>query len=393
MDLSLTSSQEMVKSVARSFMEREAPTDVIVGLQRADSSLEPGLWRKATALGWLGMLVPPEYGGSGESLSDAAVLYEELGRGPLPGPFFSSGVLGALTVLEAGTEEQRREILPGLARGERVLSVAITEPNASWGPAGITLAPRRRDRTGPAAADRSGSTSAASSGEGYTLDGTKLFASDATSATDLVVAVRTGDGPADISLLHVDARAAGVTTRRLPGFLSWQCEVTFEGVDVPAAALLGGREHQGWAALARALERALPLLCAYIVGGCQAVFEKSVAHSQNRVQFGVPIGRFQRVQDHIVRLVNHLDGARWATWEALWKLDSGRPAAASVHMAKAVASEAYLEACNAAHEVHAGMGVLTEYGLSAHTQMSRTLFHYLGDPRWHKRRMADALQW
>jgi alkylation response protein AidB-like acyl-CoA dehydrogenase len=374
MDLSLTESQEMLKAATRSFMEREAPTDVIVGLQRTGSDPPPELWRKASDLGWLGILVSPEYGGSGETLSTAAVLYEELGRGPLPGPFWSSGALGALTVMESATEEQRGRILPAIARGERVLSVAITEPNASWGPAGITLAPQRSDGV-------------------YGLNGTKLFVSDATSATDLIVAVRTGDGLADVSLLHVDARAPGVTARRLPGFLWSQCEVTFDGVEVPVAALLGGREQHGWAALARALERALPLLCAYIVGGCQAVFEKSVAHTQNRVQFGVPIGRFQRVQDHVVRLVNHLDSARWATWEALWKLDTGRPAAASVHLAKAVASEAYLEACNAAHEIHAGMGVLMEYGLAAHTQMSRTLYSYLGDPRWHKRRMADSLEW
>ena len=181
--------------------------------------------------------------------------------------------------------------------------------------------------------------------------------------------------------------------RRLPGFLSWQCEVSLENVDVTAGDVLGDRPNQGWAILERALEKALPILCSYMVGGCQQVFDMSVAHSRTRVQFGVPIGRFQRVQDHIVRLVNHLDGARWATGEALWKLDTGRPAAAAVHMAKAVASEAYLEACNAAHEVHAGQGSLVEYGLAAHTQMSRTLFHYLGDPRWHKRRMADALGW
>lgn len=374
MDLSLTESQEMLKTTARAFMEREAPTDVIVGLQRTESAPAPELWRKAADLGWLGILIPPEYGGSGESLSTAAVLYEEMGRGPLPGPFFNSGVLGALTVMEGGTEDQCRRILPAVARGERVLSVAITEPNTSWGPAGVTLAPQRRDGV-------------------YTLNGTKLFVGDATSATDLIVAVRTGDGPGDVGLLHVEATAAGVATRRLGGFVSGQCEVTFDGVEVPVGGLLGGSEQRGWAAFARALERAVPLLCAYIVGGCQAVFEKSVAHSQNRVQFGVPIGRFQRVQDHVVRLVNHLDGARWATWEALWKLDTGQPAAASVHLAKAVASEAYLEACNAAHEVHAGMGVLVEYGLAAHTQMSRTLFHYLGDPRWHKRRMADALGW
>jgi alkylation response protein AidB-like acyl-CoA dehydrogenase len=374
MDLALTESQEMLKTTARTFMEREAPVDVVVGLQKAESSLEPELWRKAARLGWLGILIPSEYGGSGERLSDAAVLYEELGRGPLPGPFFSSGVLGALTVLEAGNEEQRRRILPGVATGERVLTVAITEPNTSWGPAGITLAPQGRNGS-------------------FTLNGTKLFVADATSATDLLVAVRTGEAPGDVSLLHVDARARGVTARRLPGFLSWQCEVAFDNVEVPASALLGGREQRGWASLSRALERALPLLCAYIVGACQAVYEKSVTYTQTRVQFGVPIGRFQRVQDHVVKLVNHLDGARWATWEALWKLDTGRPAGASVHMAKAVASEAYLEVCNAAHEVHAGMGVLIEYGLAAHTQMSRTLFHYLGEPRWHKRRMADALEW
>jgi alkylation response protein AidB-like acyl-CoA dehydrogenase len=374
MDLALTESQEMLKGIARSFMERETPKDTIVAMQKAESSLDADVWRKASALGWPGMLIPAEYGGSGSTVSDAAVLYEELGRGPVPGPFFSSGVLGALTVLEAGTERQRRELLPAVARGERVLTVAVTEPNTSWGAAGITLRPQRKNGD-------------------YALHGTKLFVSDATAASDLIVAVRTGDGTRDVSLLRVDAGARGVTRRRLPGFLSWQCEVTFDNVAVPNSALLGAAEGEGWAALERALVKALPLLSSYMVGGCQAVFELSVAHSQTRVQFGQPVGRFQRVQDHIIRLVNHLDAARWATWEALWKVDSGRDAAASVHMAKAVASEGYLDACNAAHEVHAGQGVLVEYGLPAHTQMSRTLFHYLGDPRWHKRRMADALSW
>ncbi|HET7293487.1 MAG TPA: acyl-CoA dehydrogenase family protein, partial [Vicinamibacteria bacterium] len=345
----------------------------IVAQQGAVSSLAPDLWRKACAAGWLGMLIPAEHGGSEGSLTDAGVLHEELGRGPLPGPFFSSGVLGALTVLEAASAAQQRAILPGVAAGETILTAAITEPSTSWGPQGVTLRARRL-------------------GDRYRLDGTKLFVSDATAATDLIVAVRSGDAPRDLSLLLVDAHAPGVRTRPLPGFVSWQGEVTFEGVEVPVSRCLGD-EHQGWAALERALGRAWPVLCSYMVGGCQAVFEMSVAHSRERVQFGVPIGKFQRVQDHIIRLVNHLDAARWTTAEALWKLDTSRPAAAAVHMAKAVSSEAYLEACNAAHEVHAGQGSLTEYGLAAHTQMSRTLFAYLGDPRWHKRRMADALAW
>jgi alkylation response protein AidB-like acyl-CoA dehydrogenase len=373
-DLALTEPQEMLRSAARTFVERETPRHVIVALQRSESSLVPALWRKASELGWLGMLIPSEYGGGEASLTDAAVLYEELGRGPVPGPFFSSGVLGALTLREAGSEAQQRSLLPRVASGEAVLSVAVTEPNASWGPEGVTLAPQR-------------------AGDGYRLDGTKLYVSDANAATDLIVAARTGAAPGDLSLMVVDARAPGVRTRRLPGFLSWQCELTFDGVEVPAGNLLGGRENQGWAQLERVLVKALPVLCSYMVGGCQAVFDMSVAHSRERVQFGVPIGKFQRVQDHIIRLVNHLDSARWTTAEALWKVDTGRPASAAVHMAKAVSSEAYLEACNAAHEVHAGQGSLVEYGLAAHTQMSRTLFAYLGDPRWHKRRMVDALAW
>src|SRR5262247_1304273 len=373
MDLALTESQEMLRTSARSFVEREAPTHTIVALQREPSSLVHALWRKAADVGWPGILVPAEYGGSESTLTDAAVLFEELGRGPVPGPFWSSGVLGVLTVLEAASAQQRNAILPAVARGEIILSVAVTDPNTSWGPQAVTLRPQRI-------------------GDRYRLDGVKLFVSDATAATHLIVAVRTGDGAGDVGLLLVDARAPGVHARRLPGFLSWQDEVRFDGVEVPASALLG-RENQGWAALERALGRALPVLCSYMVGGCQAVFDMSVKHSQQRVQFGVPIGRFQRVQDHVIRLVNSLDAARWTTAEALWKLDSGRPAIDAVHMAKAVACESYMEACNAAHEVHAGQGSLLEYGLVAHTQMSRTLFAHLGDPRWHKRRMADALAW
>jgi alkylation response protein AidB-like acyl-CoA dehydrogenase len=109
------------------------------------------------------------------------------------------------------------------------------------------------------------------------------------------------------------------------------------------------------------------------------------------MQFGTPIGRFQRVQDHVINLVNQLDAARWTTYEALWKLDTDKPAADSIHLAKAVGSEAYYQACNHAHEVHAGVGSMTEYGLTLHTTASRTLYHYLGDPLYHRRLLAEAL--
>jgi alkylation response protein AidB-like acyl-CoA dehydrogenase len=196
-----------------------------------------------------------------------------------------------------------------------------------------------------------------------------------------------------VSLLHVDAKARGVTTRRLPGFVSWQCEVSFDNVVVPASALLG-EAQRGWTALSRALERALPLLCAYIVGACQAVYEKSVAYTQPASSFGVPIGRFQRVQDHVIRLVNHLDSARWTTWEALWKLDTGRPATASVTHGQGGGERGLSRRLQCrATKCTAAWVCSWSTGLWRTRRCLATLFHHLGVPRWHKRQMANALDW
>src|SRR5262249_30057160 len=148
-------------------------------------------------LGWLGLLIPPAYGGGGASLTDAAVLYEEFGRGPLPGPFFSSGVLSALTVLEGGSKEQRQRILPEIASGRQVFTLAIAEPARSWGPQGVALALERR-------------------GDRYLVNGVKLFVSDGGAATHLIVAVRTGSEREAISLLIVDKQTKGVSARVLP---------------------------------------------------------------------------------------------------------------------------------------------------------------------------------
>jgi alkylation response protein AidB-like acyl-CoA dehydrogenase len=258
------------------------------------------------------------------------------------------------------------------------LSVAVTEPNYGWRPETVQMR---------ANLDRGH----------YVLNGVKLFVHDAKAATHLLCAVRTApssNGASQgITVLIVDASAPGVAVRTLPGWTGQVDEVSFHSVQVPADEVLEGGEGHGWEILEAAALQAIPVLCAYQVGSCQAVFEMAVAYSRSRVQFSQPIGRFQRVQDHIIGMVNQLDAARWTTYEALWKLDAGRPAASSVHLAKAVTSEAALKVCDGAHEVHAGVGVMREYGLTLHTQRSRTLYHYLGDARLHRRRMADALGW
>jgi alkylation response protein AidB-like acyl-CoA dehydrogenase len=378
MDLGLTEAQELLKTTAADFIQQEYPKETLIALENTPTGVTPELFRKVAELGWLGILIPEQYGGEERSYTDAAVLFEELGRGPVPGPFFSSSVLGALTVLHGGTEAQRHAILPRIAQGDQVLSVAVTEPHYGWRPETVQMQATQQQGH-------------------YVLNGVKLFVHDAQMATHLLCAVRTAppsNGPGSgITLLIVDATAPGVSIRTLPGWMTQVDEVRFDNVRVPADAVLGEAAGHGWDILEAAALRAIPILCAYKVGSCQAVFDMSVAYSRTRVQFSQPIGRFQRVQDHIIGIVNHLDAARWTTYEALWKLDTGRDARSSVHLAKAVTSEAYLKVCAGGHEVHAGVGVIREYGLTLHTQRSRTLYHLLGEPRYHRRCLADALSW
>jgi alkylation response protein AidB-like acyl-CoA dehydrogenase len=368
MDLSLDSTQQLIQESARDFVRNACGRDALVKLDRDPATIPKELWGKLAELGWAGMAIPEAYGGTGNSLTDVAVLFEELGAGPVPGPLFSSGVLCARILLEAGSEAQKKEWLPQIASGGRVFALAQTEARYGWSPETVALAPQRE-------------------GTGYLLTGTKVFVHDAAYATDLLVTVRAQAG---VSLLRVDAKAPGVAIRPLEGFLAGMSEVGFENVRVSAHDVVG-REGGAWPAMQPALMAAVPVLCAYQVGGCRAVFELSVEYSRERVQFQQPIGRFQRVQDHIIKIVNFLDAARWTTYEALWKLDTGKDAAASVHVAKAVSSESYMGACDFAHEVHAGIGVMREYGLTLHTKMSRSLYHCLGAPGLHRKRLESAL--
>ncbi len=179
--------------------------------------------------------------------------------------------------------------------------------------------------------------------------------------------------------------------RRIPGFLTGRSfEVKLNSVKVPKSAMLG-KQGRGWVALQRAITKAIPVLCAYKVGGSQAVFEMTLEYSRTRVQFGQPIGRFQRVQDMIIEQVDHLDAARWTTYEALWKLDTQRPAAESVHLAKAVTSQAYWEVVTLAHRVFSGISYSKEHQVSFHTRASRSLYNFLGEPAYHRQALGKIL--
>jgi alkylation response protein AidB-like acyl-CoA dehydrogenase len=369
MDLSLNDTQQLIQDSAKDFVQGSCERDVLLKFDRGPLTIMDKHWQQMSEMGWAGMAIPEEFGGSGNSLTDVAVLFEELGTGPVPGPLFTSAVLCARIIMAAGSAAQKQALLPGIASGKRIFSLAYTEVQYGWSPERIKMKAKK-------------------SGSDYVLSGTKLFIEDAQYATDLLV-VAGVEGGAGLSVFRVDAKAAGVSVRPLTGFMVGQAEVILKDVKVAAADAMLDTGDQ----LARALLQAAPILCAYKVGGCKRAYEMSLAYAGERKQFNTVIGRFPRVQDHLINAVNALDSARWTTYEALWKLDNNmEDAAGSVHVAKAVASESYVRATDMAHEVHAGIGVLREYGLTLHTKMSRSLYHTLGSPREHHRLLERALK-
>ena len=376
MDLSLTSTQEILRDSARDFLTQECPRSFVKDVDETETGFSPELWQKMSEMGWVGMVFPEQYGGGGSSFMDLAVLSEEMGAACISTPLHSSVVLGGLAILDAGSDLQKQEILPSVAGGQRILAFAQTEPDYGWGPESVNLAATKKNGN-------------------FALNGTKLFVPDAQVADQIVVVTRTSSGASPeqgITLFLVDKNNPGVSTRIVSGWTGDKLnEITFDNAEVPASAVIG-QVDGGWPTVERVLDRGGIIMCAYIVGGLQRLLEITVEYSKNRIAFGVPIGTFQRVQDHIIVIVNDLESARWTTNEALWKLDDGHAdAGLSVAMAQVVASEGYPRSAEAAHHVHAGIGIDKEYGLYLYTKKARTLLSYLGDPVYHRGRVAKFL--
>ena len=376
MDLSLTPEQTMLRNSARDFLSKECPLiQFIRPLDESETGFSPDLWKQMADLGWVGMILPEEYGGSGSSYTDAGVLFEELGYHCVYSPILSSAFLGGLAILEAGSADQKEMILPSIASGDRIVAFAFTEPDFGWSPNFVQLPAVPQDG-------------------GYVLNGTKLFVHDAHVADQILVVARTGQWTdTDLTMFLVDNNTPGLSVRTLSGWTSDKLnEVTFDNVQVPAGNVVG-QVGGAWAPLQRALDRATIVLCAYMVGGMQRVFEMTNDYSQQRVHFGVPISTFQRIQDYVIDILNLTDASRWTTYEALWKLDQGRPdASEAISIAKAVASEGFIRGTQDAHHVHAGTGGDKNYGLYLYTKKAKTYHTYLGDARYHKLRVARALR-
>ncbi|MBI2907599.1 MAG: acyl-CoA/acyl-ACP dehydrogenase [Chloroflexi bacterium] len=373
MDFGLSEEQEMLKTMARDFLEKECPKAVVREMVDNEKGYPPQLWRQMAELGWMGLIVPEKHGGSGGSFLDLAVLLEEMGRALLPGPFFSTVVLGALPLMLAGTEAQKNELLPRIASGEIILTLALTEPGGQYDASGIEA-------------------SAAHDGADYVVAGTKLFVPNAHVADYLICAVRTarGGSPEEgITLLLVEGKAASCTVlKTIDG--SKLCEVLLEKVRVPAANLIG-EEGKGWPLIEAILQRAAVAQCSEMVGGAQQVLDMTVAYAKDRQQFGRPIGSFQAVQHHCANMLMDVDGSRFITYQAAWMISEGIPCAREAAIAKAWVSEAYRRVTALGHQIHGGIGFCLDHDMPLYYKRAKALESTFGDADFHRETVAREI--
>jgi alkylation response protein AidB-like acyl-CoA dehydrogenase len=376
MDLGFSEEQEMLRKTARDFLETECPSTLVKEMAEDEQGYTSGLWGKMAELGWMGLALPEEYDGMGMSFLDLAVLLEEMGRACLPGPFFSTVVLGGLTILEAGNEEQKKELLPKIAAGEAILTMALTEPSASYEPASITV---------KAVPDK----------DDYVISGTKLFVENAHIADYLICVTRTRDGAGKdedgITLFLVDGKSPGIATTLLKTIAGdKQCEVTFDNVRVPQKNMLGERD-KGWPVVAKILQKATVAKCAEMIGGAQATLDMSVAYAKERIQFGRPIGSFQAIQHHCANMVTDVDGSRFITYQAAWMVSEGLPAVMEVSMAKAWVSEAYRRVTQLGHQIHGGIGFCMDHDMPLYFKRAKAAEPTFGSADWHREIVAREL--
>ncbi|MFE2762224.1 acyl-CoA dehydrogenase family protein [Streptomyces halstedii] len=377
MNLELSEEQEAVRELAEDFVAREI-TPRVVAWDRAES-VDKSIVKKLGALGFLGLTIPEEYGGSGGDHLAYCLVTEELGRGDSSVRGIVSVSLGlvAKTIASWGDEEQKRRWLPRLTAGEAVGCFALTEPG-----------------TGSDAGNLS--TRAVRDGDDYVINGSKMFITNGTWADVVLLFARTGDVPGHrgVSAFLVPADTPGLTRRTVHGKLGLRgqatAELVLEDVRVPAATLLGP-EGKGFSLAMSALAKGRMSVAAGCVGIAQAALDAAVRYAGEREQFGQPIAGYQLVQELISDISVDVDAARMLTWRVADLVDRGQDFATAASTAKLFASEAAVRAANNALQVFGGYGYIDEYPVGKLVRDARVMTLYEGTSQIQKLIIGRAL--
>ncbi len=374
MDVLPTEEEQMLKNLAREFLDGECPPSLARAMETDDLGYPPDLWKKMAELGWFGLALPERYGGQGMPLTYLGIIVEEAGRAIAPVPLHST-MVPALTVAEHGSEEQRQEILPRVIRGDLVLTWAFGETDPRCLPEAVKI-------------------EAAADGDHFLLNGNKMFVDNFDAAEQCLVACRTNEASSHnqgLSLLLVDTESPGISHTPLVTLAKdKQSRVTFDNVRVPRKNLVG-EVGQGWPIAEWMLDRATVLLCAQMVGAARKDAEMAIEYAKGRVAFGRPIGAFQSIQHLCADMILWVDGAQLLTYEALWTIDQGMPGSVEVSQAKSFCNEKCEAAVRSSQTIHGGIGFMMEFDLHLWFRRVTAWTMRLGTSFEHRARIARAL--
>ena len=351
MDLDLTPEQELLRDTVRGVCTKHAGLDVVRQMEDDPVGYPEKFWLQLAELGLLGLTLPEAWGGSGMSMLDAVVVYQELGRALAPSPHFVSSVISGGVIARAGTDDQRTERLRAIAAGDAIVTPAWLEPGRGFGPEGVQL------RATP-------------DGDGWRLTGSKRHVPFARAAERLLVLARTDDG---VALLLVDPGADGVTLEQQRTIASdTQYKVAFDGVRVGSDTIVGATDG-GWATWDAVMHDGIILLAAQAVGGARQALDITVQYAKDRRQFDKPLGAFQAIAHYLADAVTAVDGAETLVWEAAWARDAGRSHARLAPMAKLFACRTFRDVTAMAQQVFGGVGFTVEYDIQLYFRRAKQL--------------------
>ncbi len=369
MDFSLTEPQELLLRTARDVFQQHCPTTLVQELALDERGFADDLWRRISALGWPGLMIPETFDGTDGSQLDIILLMEEMGYACFPSPYLQSAIASTAILLHAGSAAQQQRLLPPMARGERICTLAMTEESASFAPDAVTLV----------------------GDVGGVLNGSKLFVKDAHIADDLIVVTRTTDS-SHLNLVWVERTQPGVELFPLDTISGEKLfEVIFHDVPITDAMCIG-QVGSGLESLAPALQIGALARCAEIVGCAQRILDICSDYAKVREQSGRPIGSFQAIQHHCADLLRNVEASRALLYNAAWKHQEGLDdSAAAIATAKAYAHDACLWVARKGHQIMGAIGYCEEHPLHLFHKRIQAAGLDFGDASMHFETVAQSI--
>jgi 3-oxocholest-4-en-26-oyl-CoA dehydrogenase beta subunit len=374
MDLRFTETQEILKKMAHDFLTTECPKTLVRELEKSEKGYSPELWKKVAELGWMGLIIPEEYGGMGYTFQDLVVLLEEVGRNILPGPLIAT-IVSTFPILEAGTEEQKKEFLPKIAQGQLIVTPAFLESEGVFDASGIAV-------------------KATAKGDNFVINGTKLFVEMAHVADYLLCVTRTkteARPEKGITLLIVDSKTPGISWEVMPTIAADKlCEVRFKDVNVPKKNILG-KVDEGWPIVEMMLRKGAIAKAAESLGAIGTCVEMTVAYSKERVQYDRPIGAFQALQHKMADMWTAMQTSRYLVYETAWMESEGLPCAKEASMTKAYLNEVYKDVAKWAVRLHGGIATSSDHDIPFYYRRSKAADIAFGGTDFHREIVAQKI--